>query len=93
MPRFAIVDIIGKIAAAAPVLLPKIDGIDSPPPVEVAFVIVAVVAIVDKTLFDIVKLIPIYVHYVLRFQIQKGSEKYSRYYGQYLHYPLYSKTN
>jgi hypothetical protein len=57
IPRFVIVDVIGNIdAAAAPVLLSKIDGIDSPapPPVEVAFVIVAVVVIVDKTLFDIV---------------------------------------
>ena len=37
----------------APVLLPKMDGIGNPSPVEVAL-IVAVVAIVDKTPFDIV---------------------------------------
>jgi hypothetical protein len=61
IPRFAIVFVIGKIdAAAAPVLLPKIDGIDSPTPpalVDVALVVavvVAVTAIVDKTPFDIV---------------------------------------
>ena len=55
IPRFANVDVIGKIAvAAAPVLFPKIEEIDSPdPPVDVALVVV-VVAIVDKTLFDIV---------------------------------------
>jgi hypothetical protein len=61
IPRFAIVFVIGKIdAAAAPVLLPKIDGIDSPTPpalVDVALVVavvVAVVAIVDRILFDII---------------------------------------
>jgi hypothetical protein len=49
------VDVIGKIDAAVdPVeLLPKIDGIGSTPPlVDVA--LVAVVVIVDKTLFDII---------------------------------------
>ena len=55
IPRFAIVDVIGNIAAAAPVLLPKIDGIDNPtPPALVDVALVAVVAIVDKTLFDII---------------------------------------
>jgi hypothetical protein len=56
IPRFAIVDVIGTIAAAAPVLLPKKDGIDSPPPpvADVELAVVAVVAIVDKTPFDIV---------------------------------------
>ena len=43
IPRFAIVFVIGKIdAAAAPVLLPKMDGIDNPNPpalVDVALVV------------------------------------------------------
>jgi hypothetical protein len=47
IPRLVIVFVIGRIAAAAPVLLPKIEGIDSPaPPVDVA--LVAAVVIVDK---------------------------------------------
>ncbi len=40
IPRFAIVFVIGKIAAAAPVLLPKMDGIDSPPAVVVELAVV-----------------------------------------------------
>jgi hypothetical protein len=56
IPRLAIVFVIGKIdAVAAPVLLPKMDGIDNPtPPALVDVALVAVVAIVDKTLFEIV---------------------------------------
>ena len=57
IPRFAIVvNVIGKIDAAAPVLLPKIAWIGpapTPPVVDVAFV-VAVVVIVDRMPFDIV---------------------------------------
>jgi hypothetical protein len=42
IPRLAIVFVIGKIAlaAAAPVLLPKMDGIDSPPAVVVELAVV-----------------------------------------------------
>jgi hypothetical protein len=53
MPRFAIVFVIGDIAAAAPVLLPKIDGIGPTPPPVVVVAFVAVV-IVDRILFDII---------------------------------------
>ena len=65
IPRFAIVDVIGKIwvVAAAVELLPKIAWIGPTPPpvVEVAFIVADVAVIVDEnTIWYCLKLIPIY---------------------------------